>query len=98
MSTNVKELTDSILHDKDLVARLENAESAEELSALLAEKGVEISPEKIDEVMAELPVQEGELSESDLEAVAGGKFKWRYLNPFYWVGRLLAAATTKDMC
>ena len=40
----------------------------------------------------------GELTENDLENVAGGGFKLRYLNPFYWVGRLLAYAVTKDMC
>ena len=39
----------------------------------------------------------GELSEEDLEKVAGGGFKLRYINPFYWVGRLIAYAVTKDM-
>ena len=78
------------------MSRLEKAESSRDVSALLAEKGVEIRPETVDEFMKQ-PFDSGELSENDLENVAGG-FKLRYLNPFYWVGRLLAYAATKDMC
>ena len=95
MAKNVQELTKELLNDKDLVAKLENAESAQEVSELLAGKGVEISAEQIEAVMAK---DQGELSEENLENVAGGAFKFRYLNPFYWLGRLLAAATTSGMC
>ena len=95
MNQNVQELTKELLNDKDLVAKLENAENAQEVSELLAGKGVEISAEQIEAVMAK---DQGELSEENLENVAGGAFKFRYLNPFYWLGRLLAAATTSGMC
>ena len=95
MNQNVQELTKELLNDKDLVAKLENAESAQEVSELLAGKGVEISAEQIEAVMAK---DQGELSEENLENVAGGAFKFRYLNPFYWLGRLLAAVTTSGMC
>ena len=95
MAKNVQELTKELLNDKDQVAKLENAESAQEVSELLAGKGVEISAEQIEAVMAK---DQGELSEENLENVAGGAFKFRYLNPFYWLGRLLAAATTSGMC
>ena len=95
MAKNVQELTKELLNDKELVAKLENAESAQEVSELLAGKGVEISAEQIEAVMAK---DQGELSEENLENVAGGAFKFRYLNPFYWLGRLLAAATTSGMC
>lgn len=100
MEKNVQELTNEILQDQDLVSRLETAESSQEVSELLAEKGVQITAEQIDTFMAEElngAEMEGELDEAALENVAGG-FKLRYLNPFYWVGRLLAAAVTKDMC
>ena len=95
MAKNVQELTKELLNDKELVAKLENAENAQEVSELLAGKGVEISAEQIEAVMAK---DQGELSEENLENVAGGAFKFRYLNPFYWLGRLLAAATTSGMC
>ena len=97
MAKNVQELTKELLNDKDLVAKLENAESAQEVSELLAGKGVEISAEQIEAFMAK-EQGEGELSEENLENVAGGAFKFRYLNPFYWLGRLLAAVTTSGMC
>ena len=95
MAKNVQELTKELLNDKELVAKLENAENAQEVSELLAGKGVEISAEQIEAVMAK---DQGELSEENLENVAGGAFKFRYLNPFYWLGRLLAAVTTSGMC
>lgn len=97
MNSNVQEMTDAILNDDSLVSRLKNSENSQEVSELLAEKGVIISPEKIDEFI-EHQLFDGELSETDLENVAGGSFKLRYLNPFYWVGRLIAAAATSDMC
>ena len=96
MSTNIQEITNAVINDENLMSRLEKAENSQEVSVLLAEKGVDISPETIDEFMKQ-PFESGELTENDLENVAGG-FKLRYLNPFYWVGRLLAYAVTKDMC
>jgi len=98
MNTNVRDLTNTVVSDEDLMFRLENAESSQEVSDLLAEKGIKITPEAIDEFMNQEVFSKEELSEEDLERIAGGKFKLRYLNPVYWVGRLLAAAVTKDMC
>lgn len=97
MAVNVQELTNEILNDKEFMSRLENAGSAQEVSELLADKGVKISAEQVDEFMLN-EIGFGELSEEQMESVAGGKFKWRYLNPLYWLGRLLAAAVTNDMC
>ena len=96
MTANVQELTNSVIKDEELMARLEKAQNAQEVSDLLAEKGIQVSPEVIDEFMDQQSGAEG-LSDEDLEKVAGGGFKLRYLNPFYWVGRLIAYAVTKDM-
>ncbi len=96
MAANVQELTSEIMNDKELMTKLENAGNAQEISELLAGKGVKISAEQIDEFMAR-ELNSGELSEEEMENVAGG-FKLRYLNPFYWLGRLLAKAVTDDMC
>lgn len=95
MSTNIQEITDAIINDENMMSRLEKAESAQEVSELLAEKGVSIAPEAIDEFMKQ-SCDSGELTEDDLENIAGGGFKFRYLNPAYWLGRLIGAAITKS--
>ena len=97
MDTNIQKVTNDLLSDAELMSKIERAETSNEVSELLAEKGVDISAETIDAFMRERS-ELGELSENELENVAGGKFKLRYLNPVYWVGRLLAYAVTKDMC
>ncbi len=96
MAANIQELTNAVTSDSDLMARLEKAQNAQEVSDLLAEKGITVSADVIDEFMDQQQGA-GELSEEDLEKVAGGGFKLRYINPFYWVGRLIAYAVTKDM-
>ena len=95
MSTSNQEITNAIINDENLMSRLEKAESSQEVSELLAEKGISIDPETIDEFMNQ-SFDSGKLTENDLENVAGGGFKFRYLNPGYWIGRLLAAVLTKD--
>ncbi len=97
MDTNIQKVTNDLLSDAELMSKIERAETSNEVSELLAEKGVDISAETIDAFMRERS-ELGELSENELENVAGGKFKLRYLNPVYWVGRLIAYAVTKDMC
>lgn len=98
MASNIQELTNKVVNDQELMTRLGNANSAQEVSDLLKEKGINISAESIDEFSIH-HLDTGELSVDDLENVAGGgSFKLRYLNPIYWVGRLIAAVTTKDLC
>lgn len=96
MSADINEKAKTVLDDKDLMAKLEKAESAQEVSDLLATKDVVIDAATINEFM-ENQIELGELNEDDLDKVAGG-FKLRYVNPFYWVGRLMAWAVTKDAC
>ena len=40
MSSNVQEITNSVLNDGDLMSRLEKSESSQDVSDLLAEKGI----------------------------------------------------------
>ena len=97
MDKKTQELHDAIVNDNDVMARLQAAADSQEVSEILAEKGFHIEPSKIDEFMNQL-VGEGELSEDQLDAVAGGGFKLRYLNPIYWVGRLFGWAASQNLC
>lgn len=97
MDKKTNEILEAILKDSSVMARLENAADAQEVSAILAEKGFNIEASYIDEFMAQ-QLGEGELNENDLDAVAGGAFKLRYLNPVYWVGRLFGWAASKNLC
>ena len=71
MNADIQAMTDSVLNDKDLMTRLENCGSSQEVSELLAEKGIEISAEKVDEFMMQQLGSE-ELNEEALEKVSGG--------------------------
>ena len=73
MDKKTQELHDAIVNDNDVMARLQAAADSQEVSEILAEKGFHIEPSKIDEFMNQL-VGEGELSEDQLDAVAGGGF------------------------
>ena len=77
MNANVQDLTNTVLEDKELVSMLEQSADANEVSELLAKKGIKIEAKTIDAFM-EQQVGQGELSESELENVAGGKFKLSY--------------------
>ena len=52
-------------------------------------ESLEDAADAVDKFMIQ-QLGDGELNEDQLEAVAGGAFKLRYLNPLYWVGRLIA--------
>lgn len=95
MKTN--EILEAIMNDSSVMARLENAADSQEVASILTEKGFNIDASQIDEFMAQ-QFGEGELNENDLDAVAGGAFKFRYLNPVYWVGRLFGWAASKNLC
>ena len=66
MAANIQELTNAVTSDSDLMARLEKAQNAQEVSDLLAEKGITVSADVIDEFMDQQQGA-GELSEEDLE-------------------------------
>ena len=56
---------------EELVAKLKEAKSADEILALAKESGVELSEERARELFGQLNAN-GELSDDDLDKVAGG--------------------------
>ena len=46
MNTNIQEITNAVINDENLMSRLEKVESSQEVSELLAEKGVDIRPRR----------------------------------------------------
>ena len=56
---------------KELLVKLQAAKSVEELVEMAKAEGAEIAPDKAEELFAKLNA-EGEISEEELEAIAGG--------------------------
>ncbi len=59
------------MNKEELIAKLKEAKSAEDVLALAKENGIELDEEKAKELFAELNAS-GELSDDDLDKVAGG--------------------------
>ena len=59
------------MNKEELIAKLKEAKSADELLALAKENGVEIAPEKAKELFQQMNAN-GELTDDQLESVAGG--------------------------
>ena len=66
-----------ILENEQFQMEVEKTETPEDVRALLAKHGLEMSQEELDEFCAQVTVamQPDELSETELEDVAGGKKK-----------------------
>ena len=62
---------------KELLVKLQAAKSAEELIEMAKAEGAEIAPDKAEELFAKLNA-EGEISEEELEAIAGGLFFFQF--------------------
>ena len=59
--------------EKEMIAKLKEAKSAEDVIAIAKEHGKELTQEQAQELYDKLKAAEGgELSDEDLEAVAGG--------------------------
>lgn len=58
-----------LMNQEELLERLDDAQTTEEVMELMAEVGVELNPEEIAKAQAEA---EAELNEEDLEEVTGG--------------------------
>lgn len=73
-----------LLENDEFVQCLSMASSIEEMQTIFSQNGVELSPEELEQAMAQRP--SGELNENDLEAIAGGGIvswidtMWRKLN------------------
>ncbi len=71
---------------KELLEKLQAAKSVEELVEMAKGQGAEIAPDKAEELFAKLNA-EGELSDEDIENIAGGVHRW--FRPIKPVIRLL---------
>ena len=67
---------------QELLEKLQAAKSAEELIEIAKANGVEIAPDKAEELFAKLNAQ-GELSDEDLEKIAGGLYLYDHLRGKY---------------
>ena len=67
---------------KELLEKLQTAKSAEELIEMAKAEGAEIAPDKAQELFAKLNAQ-GELSDEDLEKIAGGLYLYDHLRGKY---------------
>lgn len=61
---------EALLQDESFAKAVENAENLDEIAGLFNSRGIDVSSSDIQKAMD--AVQNGELSESNLEAVAGG--------------------------
>lgn len=71
----MEEKLNELMEDPSFQEALSKTTSAEEASALLAQHGIQITPE---ELTAALAQPEGEMNENELDGVAGG-CGWRFI-------------------
>ena len=82
----MEEKLEKLLEDPSFQDAVSKAASAEEVSALLAQHGIQIAPEELHEIITKME-SESELSEDELDDVAGGSYRiLRML--FYRLGQL----------
>ena len=68
---DIKKIVEETVSDKVFVARLEASATVEEAQKVFAEKGIDLTVEELQKIAEDLSGKE-ELSEADLENVAGG--------------------------
>ena len=59
--------------NKEMTGKLQNAKSKEEIQTIAKEYGEELTLEQVEELQKRLSATEGELSDDEVEAVAGGR-------------------------
>lgn len=64
--------------NEELIAKLGNAKTADEILAIAKEYGKELTAGQAEELLARVKDAAGELSDEDLNAVAGGMSIWHY--------------------
>lgn len=89
---------EELLNNKEFNEQVASAKNAEEVVALFAEKGVEVPLEIAQELFEEPSDLNGELSEEDLDNVAGGKWGGAILGGgvAYIVSRLTGKSRIKS--
>lgn len=84
------EQLNQLLENEAFMEKVTSAGSVEEIAAIFAENGVELSTEEIKGMIQEVisgKTAGGELDETALESVAGGK--WSIPNPFKSINKWL---------
>lgn len=81
---------------EEQIAKAKQAKSAEELLALAKGNGIELTEEEAKDFFAECH-KEGELSDEELDAVAGGK-NYAFFDPKYTVGVRYDPSVGKNLC
>lgn len=73
---DLKKFKQDVMSDKTLAAKLQTAESFEDFIAIANKAGYDFTIEDFKNAVQEKKTQNSELSDSDLEAVAGGSSFW----------------------
>lgn len=83
---------ENVINNETFKAKIESASDLTEVVNILAEYGIETTVEELTEAMPK-----GEMSEADLDTVAGGIVR---LNPFYWISKWIvgAALDSRGIC
>lgn len=65
---------EELMANTEFTDKLAQCETFDEIAALFGTEGIEVSGEELERAIAQVPVQgeDGEISEGDLEQVAGG--------------------------
>ncbi len=71
------------MNKEEFIAKLKEAKSADEILVLAKESGVELDEEKAKELFSQLNAT-GELSDDDLDKVAGGRIISMHTDEIYW--------------
>ena len=71
------------MNKEEFIAKLKEAKSADEILVLAKESGVELDEEKAKELFRQLNAT-GELSDDDLDKVAGGRIISMHTDEIYW--------------
>ena len=74
-----------LLNDQAFQDEMNNAATLEDAAKVMQQHGVQITPEKLQEIMAKV-TSESELSENELDDVAGGLSVRAVRRVLYWSG------------
>ena len=80
---------------KELLAKVKEAKTAEELLALAKENNVELTEESAKAYFAKLNAKSGEIADEELENVSGGGCGWNKIDVD---GRAYTATTSSNAC
>ncbi len=85
---------EALFANQEFVEKIEQAKDNAEIVKLFADNGIEVSEQDIEEVKA-MGKNDGELDETALDEVAGGKL---IKGPIYWLGYLFGRLVSRGAC